>query len=304
MISRRSIAARWLTLPALLLLFGGLVVEIHIRGKEARARESLGGALGRATLPITAGEHVREMFEEARALVRSQDPSAALTLLDRIATQAPHSTTHELAALAYRAAGHGDAATRHMQFAARLAPDDKRLATQAERSLDLALFDRARPYARVAITGCGALLFVFLLGGLGRRRRDGRMRKYLDNVSARLKLVVDDRGAADAGIFAPEDETLIIDLFLKGRYGIRPNSPPRRGPTLHLACSNATSNRTVRITPVRNVRNDAVRVHVKPETLRRLRAHPGRWRIQATLGDRRVAIAELTVLPEGAALSA
>lgn len=300
--SRRFKAARWLTLPALLLLFGGLVVEVHIRGKEARARDSLGGALGRVTLPNTAGEQVREMLDEVGALVRCQDPSAASTLLDRIATQAPHSSVHELAALAHRAAGSGDAATRHMQFAARLAPGNLRLTREAERAITNALFDRARPAARAgAALGALTLLALLLLFARDRRRAQ-RLRKYLDGVSGRLKLVVDDRRGADVGTLCAGDQGLIIDLFLKGRYGMRPTPPPRQGPTLVLACSNAAAGRTVRITPVHDVRHDAVRVHVKPETVRRLRAHPGRWRVQATLGDRRVAIAELHVEPAGRAV--
>jgi len=244
------------------------------------------------------------MLEEARALVRYQDYSAAETLLTRIATQAPHSSVHELAALTARAAGNGDAATRHLQFAARLAPGDARLAAQAEQGIDLALFDRARPFARGAAGAGSATLLLLLVMLIGRRRRERRLRKYLDGLSGRLKLVIDERRGADVGVLAREDETLTIDLFLKGRYGMRPVSPPRRGPTLVLACSNAASNRTVRITPIRNVRHDAVRVHVKPSTLHRLREHPGRWRIQATLGDRRVAVAELCVEPQEAALSA
>ncbi|MDJ0975763.1 MAG: hypothetical protein QNJ98_14980 [Planctomycetota bacterium] len=191
-----------------------------------------------------------------------------------------------------------------MQFAARLAPDNARLQREAERAITLALFDRARPVARGAAAASALTLLALLLLTLRDRRRARRMKKYLDGVSGRLKLVVDDRRGADVGTLLADDRSLVIDLFLKGRYGMRPTAPPRRGPTLVLACSNAGANRTVRITPVHDVRHDAVRVHVKPETVRRLRAHPGRWRIQATLGDRRVAIAELNVEPQSHALSA
>ena len=109
---RLRFASKPIALLALLLLVGGLAVEVHIRGKEAQSRASLGGALGTATLPDTAGEQVRERFVEARTLAGRGDHAATAELLDRIATQAPISSVHDLAARAHRAAGHGDAATR------------------------------------------------------------------------------------------------------------------------------------------------------------------------------------------------
>lgn len=288
-------AARWLSLPALLLIFGGLALEIHIRGKESRARVSLGGALGRVNLPNTAGEQVREHLAEARTLVRYEDHSAAATLLDRISTQVPHSSTHVPAALANRAAGRGDAATRHWQLAARLAPADPELQRRADRALTTALFDQMRPYGRGA-AGAGAATLIFLLGvGLLRRRQARRMRRYLDGLSARVHMTVDDRPSTSAALLDAHDDGLLVDVFLKGRYGIRSVAAPKRGPTLHVTLSNAAANRTIRLTPIRDIRHDAVRVLVKPATLRRLRAHPGRWRLLATLGDRRVALATLTV---------
>lgn len=228
--------------------------------------------------------------------MRCENHSAALPLLDRIATQTPHFSLHVLAATVARASGEGDLATRHMQLAARLAPSDAALGRQAEAALDTALLDQVRPFGRGGIA-LGGLSLLWMLGLAYGRRRDARARrKYLDGISGRMKLVVDDRAGADVGILTPRDGALVVDVFLKGRYGMRPHPVPRNGPSLHLACSSASAGRTVRITPIHDVRGDAVRVQVTPETMRRLRAHPGRWRVQATLGDRRIAIAELNVL--------
>jgi hypothetical protein len=280
---------------ALLLLVGGLAVEIHIRGKEAQARASLGGALGTATLPDTAGEQAQEMFKEARALAGRGDHAASATLLDRIATQAPHSSVHALAARVHRAAGHGDQATRHALIAARLSPDDPVVVARAENALDLALFDRVRPYAWTAI-GVSLVIAAAFLGLSSRRAaREKEVQSFVAGLSGRICLAIDGQTCQDHAVLTTADRSLSIDVVTSGRYGMARPHAPARGPDLKITCSNAAANRTLRLTPVRGMEGSAVRIQVKDDTLARLRAHPGHWRVQAELGDRRLAVADLMV---------
>ena len=124
---------------ALLAVVGGLALEIHIRGKTDRARASLGGALGKADPPITAGDKLQQWTSSAHHLARCGDTGAAAALLERIANQAPAPSTYRLAGLAARATGDLERAARHAEWAARLAPTDASLRGEADEALDLAL---------------------------------------------------------------------------------------------------------------------------------------------------------------------
>ena len=58
----------------------------------------------------------------------------------------------------------------------------------------------------------------------------------------------------------------------------------------HAACST-----TLRLTPVRDVRGDAVRKRLKDDTLARVLAHPGTGRLEARLDGRALAAQPLEV---------
>jgi hypothetical protein len=59
--------------------------------------------------------------------------------------------------------------------------------------------------------------------------------------------------------------------------------------------SHGQDSRTVRLTPVKDVRQDAVRVRLSEPTLREVLAHPGRWRVNVALDGRPLAQAGLLV---------
>jgi hypothetical protein len=123
------------------------------------------------------------------------------------------------------------------------------------------------------------------------------MQRFLDSVSGRLRFHVDGEPAPTPLRLAQDTASLTADVFLTGRYGMACPRRPRRGPTLHVACSHAGSNQSLRLRPVRGVTESAVRIHLRDETLQRLLAQPGRWRVHARLGPRVVATATADVLP-------
>ncbi len=289
---------------ALLTVVGGLVVEIHIRGEERKARASLGGAIRNADLPDTAGEQIQVDLNAARRLARCGDVSAAATHLDRISSQAPTFTTHGLASLAHRAAGNGEQAARHAQFAAQLAPDDKRVVAFAEQALTLAMFDAVRPYARVFGGISLAFLLVLFFRRGARRHQERARRRFVDGIAGRVRFSVDGQRARTRPTVAPDSDRLAVDIFLSGRYGMSCPRRPHRGLSLHITASNASASRTVRLTPVKDVSSDAVRVMVKPETLARLKKHAGRWRFQVALDDRTIAVGHLDVAAQLSAVGA
>jgi hypothetical protein len=85
----------------------------------------------------------------------------------------------------------------------------------------------------------------------------------------------------------------VLDVFLSppppGRLG------RHAGPTLSLVLSHGQDSRTVRLTPVKDVRQEAVRVRLSEKTLEEVLAHPGRWRVNAALDGRSLAQAGLLV---------
>jgi hypothetical protein len=96
-------------------------------------------------------------------------------------------------------------------------------------------------------------------------------------------------------VLGRQTEALSVDLFLSGRYGMACPRRPGRSPTLHLTFSHAGSSQSVRLRPIRRVCDSAVRVPVRNETLRRILATEGRWRLHARLANRPVATADLIV---------
>jgi hypothetical protein len=276
-------------------VLGCLSVEVVTRANVARAQRALPGALARLGAAPDLSEADRRTLREAQAFTRDRAfARVAQTLETRPggATAALHTALQQ----AWLAADEGAAAAQNAQFAARIAPEDADLAREADRMVDLALAYRVRPAARI---GAGlsalALLVLGILGYAARRRRRA-LESYLDSVSGRLRFSVDGAPAPYPLRLGPGIEALTLDVFLSGRYGMACPRRPARGPTMHVSCSHAGANETLRLRPVRHVCDSAVRVHMQDHTLRRLLARPGRWRIHVRLGDRIVANATLDVL--------
>ena len=288
------------------LVFGGLSVEVITGSQVSRAQHALPGALARAVPSIDtedAGAAAARQLAAARRHARARRYDEAATSLELTLARQPSAELHRLAARTRLAAGDGKAAGRHAQLAARLAPDDARLATLADDAVDLALAWHVRPLTRPLAGLGGIVLFLLLAAGWRHGRERRRREEFLDNVSARLRLWADGEPLSHGAILTPDTESLIIDIFLSGRYGMACPRRPKRAPSLHLVWSNATSSQTIRQRAVKDVRDSAVRVEVKPDTLKRVLAQPGAWRLHARLADRPLVSLPVTVappLPEGA----
>lgn len=295
MIARTSTWKRLGFAAALLALFGGLVVEIHIRREVAAAQRSLGGAFGHATLPDTAGDNAQEALTSAHDLARCGDLEAATALLDGITRQAPDASLHHLAATAHRAEGNLDAAAAHAEFAARLSDGDVALRHASASAVDLALVGRVQPVTRVLGT-LAALLLAWLGLHVRLRRAQARRRaRWLQNLHGTLTCVADGRPLDTTRALTPSAGRLDLDIYLLGAGGVPRPAPRGSEPSLHISCSHAASGRTLRLRRVPDFRGGAVRVAVTPETLARLREHAGRWRIQALVDGHRVAFSDLHV---------
>ncbi|MDA1196105.1 MAG: hypothetical protein O2894_13120, partial [Planctomycetota bacterium] len=189
---------------------------------------------------------------------------------------------------AWLAADRGEVAARHAQLAARLEPDNAALAATAEQAVDLALAYRLRPLTRPAGVFSAFLLGLMLLGALGKRRERRRTRAYLDSLGVRVGVWADGEQLGSPFSVAPRTENLTVDLFFRGRHGMACPRRPAQMPTVHIAFSSPGSNRTMRLRPVRDVTESAIRVPVSPETLQRLLAQPGAWRLHVRVGERPV----------------
>ncbi len=310
---------------AWLALFAALTVEGYTRIHEHRARRSLthdarhlsmsGGQPGRHT-PFSRMSNDAEW----RALVEHKNVAAAIdvstrgaahfgrdanrvrhSLAELAATQGlralqePSTSGHVLAARLYQAAGDGTAAARHWQFASRLAPSDDTLERRADASINLAMAHRARPATRTAGgAGFGVLLLSSLLGGFAGKCHKKR-RRYVDSIRGSVRMVVDGDGSQVAPTLDRDSSSLLVDVLLRGRYGLAPKCLRRKGPTMQITCSHPEASKSLRLRPTGDVRGDAVRVKVTRETLKRLKSEPGTWRMFVQLDDRCIATAPLHV---------
>ena len=306
----RSLVSWMIGFVAVGLVFGGLSVEVITGSQVSRAQRALPGALARA-VPTLAREQALEAqpeSEEAAAAATRQLVAArrhadrhdfrnAAEALEVVTQEHPTAMFHALAGQARLAAGDGMGAGRHAQLASRLDPENTKLVAAAERALDLAVAWSARPVSR-PLGIAGAMVMLFFFASAWRRGRERRRQEaFVDNVSARVRLWADGEAVHGAPVLAAETESLVIDVFLSGRYGMACPKRPTEGPTLYLAWSNATSSQTIRQRAIRDVRDTAIRVAVKPETLSRLLEQPGAWRLHARLGDRPLTSLPVTVAP-------
>jgi hypothetical protein len=271
---------------AALALLAGLAVEgwtAHASGDAARALPSRARSVLRTLEADRATAAALETAYRHAAAGRAGECARALESV--LATE-PSAPLHALASLAWLATGDGVTSARHAQLAARLAPEDAALSSGAERALDLAVVYRARGATRTAGALGSAFLLVLLAAGWHGRRARRHRDAFLDALAARVRVTVDGEDVTAAPILEADSESLLLDVFLHGRYGMA--CPRRRGRdlALHVTFSHAGSSRTVRLTPVREVRESAVRVPVRAETLRRLLAEEGRWIVHVRLGTR------------------
>ncbi len=276
------------------LVLGCLSVEALTRTNVARAKRALPGALAPLFESADMADHDAAL-REAQRLARSGRYDRVPQVLHK--TDVPVTPElHTAFKHAWMAKDDGVEAAHHAQLAARLAPTDEALAKEADRMVDIALAYRMRWGLRAA--GAGSTLVLLLLGAyaLSSARRRKHMRSFLDSVSGKLRFSVDGEPVSYPLRLGQQTESLTLDVFLSGRYGMACPRRPRRGPTMHVSCSHAGANETLRLTPVRHVCDSAVRIHMRDSTLRRLLARPGRWRIHVKLGDRIVGQATLDVL--------
>jgi len=149
--------------------------------------------------------------------------------------------------------------------------------------------EASRPIGGVA----AGLLVLAGVAALVRAGRARRRRVWLSQVRLRVLATADGQPAPAGGDLAlsPTARDVRLDVFLDGAA-----APSRRcGPTLSVALSHAREGRTLRLRPVKDLRQDAVRLQLSPESLAGLRRHPGRWKASVSLDGRPMAETNLQV---------
>ena len=274
---------------------GGLSVEAITHAGVSRAERGLPVALARAVVPETAGEAAATQLAAARRHAARQQPGRAAAELERLAEESPSHEIHTAAAYAWMAADRGIAAARHAELAMRLAPDDPRAVALAERAVDVAVAYKVRPFSR-PLGAFGALMLLVSMAALFRHRRERKQRaRFLASISARVHMWADGEQLRHPFRIRPGTERLTLDVFLSGRYGMATPRRPANAPSLHLAFSSPGSNQTIRMRPVKEITDNAIRVPVSDETLKRLLERPGGWRLHVRLGERPILAVPITV---------
>ncbi len=274
---------------------GGLSVEAITHAGVSRAERALPGALARAVAPETVGEAAARELAAARRHARRGRPLESARSLETILAEAPTHELHTAAAYAFMAADRGTEAARHAQLAARLAPEEASSLALAERTVDLALAHRLRPLSRPAGVFGALLLLGTMAGAFARRRERKHLERFLSGIRARVSLWADGNQLRHPLAIPAGTERLTLDVFLRGQHGMACPRPPAHAPSLHLAFSSPGSNQTIRLRPVKELAGEAVRVPVSEETLGKLQARPGPWRLHVRLGDRPVLAVPVTV---------
>jgi len=274
---------------------GGLSVEALTHAGVSRAERSLRVALARAVVPDTAGEAAASHLAAARRHASLYAPGKAAGELEQIVAETPTYELHTAAAYAWLAADRGAAAARHAQLAARLAPEDVKAAALAERAVDLALLYKVRPFTRPAGLFGGILFLIAVTGFVAQRHERRRRKRFLASVSARVHMWADGEQLRHPFALRGDTERLTLDVFLSGRQGMSCPRRPVQAPSLHLAFSSPGSNQTIRLRPVKDITDSAIRIPVSEDTLRRLMDRPGSWRLHVRLGDRPILAVPVTV---------
>ncbi len=275
-------------LVVICLVAGGLSVEALTHAGVSRAERALPGALARAVPSDTAGEAAARHLAAARRYARRGAPGPAAAELEAILAEALAAELDTAAAWAWLAADRGESAARHAQLAVRLDPENAAVAALAERAVDVAVAYKLRPYTR-PLGLFGTMLFLVAVTAAFARRRERKQReRFLASISARVHMWADGDQLRHPFQIPASTERLTLDVFLSGRYGMATPRRPANAPTLHLAFSSAGSNQTIRLRPVKDITDNAIRVPVSEDTLARLLERPGAWRLHVRLGERPV----------------
>jgi hypothetical protein len=285
---------RWATVPALLTVVvgAGLEVEGLVRAQRARAslRPAVEELLSRA--PDAAS---RVQVERIRYSMLSGFDASTASELEALATRSPSPEAWAATALAYTWSRAESLAARAARAAERLAPGDARFTALMEDALDAATLEEVREVTRPFLALGGIILFLASLGWLRRRALARRREAWLARAQVRVV------GSADGRTASPGEDLLVprnaqsvsLDVFLSAPPA--PRSCGRHGPTLSVVLSHGQESRALRLTPVKDVREDAVRVRLSAATLMEVAARAGRWRVTVALDGRPVAETGLLV---------
>ncbi|MGE0192499.1 MAG: hypothetical protein AB7T63_10720 [Planctomycetota bacterium] len=269
--SRSRPLRRAVTILLVLVTIAGLGLSaVHQRG-TAHATRELGPALRRLEAPEGLG-----------AWPDVHEPGAVSALaprLEALAAESPSPEAHTAASIAWQALGDEAAAVRHAELAARLAPGDADVIARRDRIVDLALVGRMRSRVKPFAWFSGLALAFLGVRGLMRRLRDGARRRSTRALVVRAAVVADGERLAP-GATLPDTDDMAVDVFIEG---LRTTSRPGRGPRLELVFSHAGGSRTVRLTPLKDVRHAATRIPLGESARASLLATPGTWRLHASL---------------------
>lgn len=281
---------------AALAVLAGAALEVEGWVRGAAARAALTPALAEAVaLAPDDALRTRLMGVRARGLDRGHDAATARALWEQ-AEEHPSAVLWRAASLAATwDGGRERPAARAAQSAARLAPGDARYAAFADDALDAATWADVRGTVRPVASVGAALLALALLVRLGRAAQARRRRAWLQRTEVRVHGSADGRPGAPGEdlVVLPGARSVVLDVFVAA-----PPVPPRggrHGPTLSLALSHGRDSRTLRLTPVKDLRQDAVRTRLSASTLAEVLARPGRWRVLVALDGHPVAEAGLRI---------
>ena len=286
---------RWLVAPAALAVLAGAALEIEAAVRSERAYRELGPVLLELERASADGPERPSIPDVRRKQHRRRNDAWAAQRLYEHAEQHPSAQAWRAASLALTWDGDREhKAALAARRAARLAPHDPGMAALEAEALDAATWAEVREVTRPVAWVGASLLMLGLMGWLARRARARRRRAWVAGASVRVVPSADGRQGPGTELLVPQGtESLVLDVFLSpppaGRIG------RCHGPTLALVLSHGQDSRTVRLTPVKDVCQDAVRVRLSEPTLREVLAHPGRWRVNAALDGRPLAQAGLLV---------
>ncbi len=206
----------------------------------------------------------------------------------------PSAETFSRLARVNAAAGNAKGAAYAAEVAARIKPQDPVLRAEAARAVDAAVRAHVLASARPAAIGAvGVLLFL----GFAAWRRRGAARaivRMMEGARGRLRVVPEGSRPAPGNDAMVDEGTraLVVDAELPATV-----ARLRRCPAAVAYLSNSTANVTVRLSPRTDVESGAVRWRVEGDTLAKITAAPGRWRVILRVGAATLAESSFLVTP-------